>query len=174
VRLQSAVDRPISATVLSWLAMVGLDLALHAGLLAPLYDWDSPFLLNPEEAFARIPAGYLALLVLAAALVWLLPRLGARTAARAAITAGATGAVVWAALLVGLWSITTADPVLLVAWWAGQTLQLAAGGYVIGAMAAGARTRTVGLAVVAVLVAGLAMAVVLQSTGYAPAPVRRG
>jgi hypothetical protein len=59
--------RPVATVALSWLAMVGVDVVLHAGLLAPLYDWDSPFLLRPEEAFVRIPVGYLGFLVLAIA-----------------------------------------------------------------------------------------------------------
>lgn len=55
--------------------MIGVDFFLHAGLLAPLYDWDSPFLLRPDEAFTRIPIGYLGFLVLAIGLAWLLTRL---------------------------------------------------------------------------------------------------
>ena len=69
----ASLPRPIATTALAWLAMLGVDLFLHAGLLAPFYDWDSPFLLEPETAFVRIPVGYLAFLVLAAGLVWLLP-----------------------------------------------------------------------------------------------------
>jgi hypothetical protein len=53
--------RPAGTVVLGWLAMIGVDFFLHAGLLAPLYDWDSPFLLRPDEAFVRIPIGYLVL-----------------------------------------------------------------------------------------------------------------
>jgi hypothetical protein len=63
----------VATVALSWLAMVGVDVVLHAGLLALLYDWDSPFLLRPEEAFVRIPVGYLGFLVFAIALAWLLP-----------------------------------------------------------------------------------------------------
>ncbi len=29
--------------------MLGVDRFLHAGVMAPLYDWDSPFLLSPEQ-----------------------------------------------------------------------------------------------------------------------------
>ena len=69
----ASLPRPIATTALAWMAMLGVDLFLHAGLLAPLYDWDSPFLLEPMTAFVRIPVGYLAFLVLAAGLAWLLP-----------------------------------------------------------------------------------------------------
>ena len=163
--------RPVVTVVLSWLAMVGVDLFLHAGLLAPLYDWDSPFLLPPEQAFVRIPIGYLGLLILAIALAWLLPRFNVERGRDGAQIAGAFGAVAWGALLLGLWSISTADPGLLVGWWVGQTVELGLGGYVIGSILGGARVRAVAWRVGALLVVGAVSAVVLQTIGYAAAPV---
>ena len=160
----------VRGIVLGWLAMVGVDLFLHAGLLAPLYDWDSPFLVSPEEAFVRIPAGYLAFLGLAAALTWLLAKVGVHRGRDGAMLACAAGAVIWGALVLGLWSISTADPLLLIGWWLGQTVELAVAGYVIGSAMAGARLRNLALLVGAILVLGAASAVLLQSIGYAPAP----
>jgi hypothetical protein len=151
--------------------MIGVDLFLHAGLLAPLYDWESPFLLAPELAFIRIPVGYVAFLILAAALVWLMPRVGIRGSRRGAILGAGAGAVVWGALVLGLWSISTADPLLLAGWWIGQTLELAFAGYLIGAALAGTRIRLLALQVGAVMVVGAGSAVLLQSLGYAAAPV---
>ena len=123
------------ATVaLSWLAMIGADFCLHAGLLAPLYDWGSPFLLRPADAFVRIPIGYLSFLVLAIGLAWLLPRFNVERGRDGAVVAGTLGAVGWGALLLGLWSISTADLGLFVGWWLGQTVELALGGLVVGAV----------------------------------------
>lgn len=151
--------------------MLGVDLFLHAGLLAPLYDWDSPFLLEPETAFVRIPGGYLAFLVLAAGLAWLLPRLGVGGGREGAVLGGAFGAVIWGALILGLWSISTADPVLLAGWWAGQSVELALGGAIVGSVISGMRLRSLAWRVGAVVVVLAISAVVLQSTGYAEAPV---
>lgn len=162
---------PVAVGLVAWLAMVGTDLALHAGLLAPLYDWEGGFLAAPQEAFVRIPAGYLALAVLAGALVWLLPRLGAVGSARGARAGAALGAVVAGALLVGIWSITSAPPGLLAAWWIGQTVQLATGGAFVGAAARGVPVGRLTRRALAILAVGAVVAVVLQSVGYAPAPV---
>ena len=162
------------ATVAAWVAMLGVDLLLHAGLLAPLYDWEGPFLLSPEEAFVRIPAGYLAFAILAAGLARLLPRLGVRGVRAGAMAGAAIGAVAWGALLLALWSIASAQPLLLVAWWVGQTAQMAVGGALIGASAAGAPAARLAWVAVGLLIGGLAVAVVLQSIGYAPAPIRIG
>jgi hypothetical protein len=166
-RQPTRLQRPIATTLVAWASMVGVDLLLHAGLLAPLYDWDSPFLLSPEEAFIRIPAGYLGIGVLAGALTWLLPRLGVARARDGAVVAG-TG--VWGALLLGVWSIASADPGLLLGWWAGQTVQLAVGGALIGAAIAGTPIRRLGWSAVGIVLIGIVAAVVLQSIGYAPAP----
>ncbi|HEX7171213.1 MAG TPA: hypothetical protein VF365_01255 [Candidatus Limnocylindria bacterium] len=162
------------ATVAAWVAMIGVDLLLHAGLLAPLYDWEGPFLLSPEEAFVRIPAGYLAFAVLAAGLAWLLPRLGVRGVRAGAMAGAGIGAAAWGALLLGIWSIASAEPQLLLAWWGGQTAQLAVGGAVIGAAGAGAPVSRLAWVAAGLLVGGLAAAVGLQSIGYAPAPIRIG
>lgn len=166
--------RPVASVALAWLAMIGVDVLLHAGLLAPLYDWDSPFLLRPAEAFARIPAGYLAFLGLAIGLAWLLARLGVRRGRDGARIGGALGALAWGALVLGLWSISTADPALLAGWWAGQTVELAVGGAVLGATLGGARLRVVAWRVGLLLVVGIVAAVVLQTIGYATPPVIAG
>jgi hypothetical protein len=74
-------------------------------------------------------------------------------------------------LALGLWSISTAAPALLVGWWVGQMVELAVGGHVIGSVLGGARLRTVAWWVVLVLGVGAVSAVALQTIGYATAPV---
>jgi hypothetical protein len=168
-----ANDLPPSASTiaLSWLAMLAVDFFLHGGLLAPIYDWGSSFLLSPQDAFLRIPIAYVGLLVLAGGLVVLLARLGVDNARDGAVVGAAIGAVGWAAMLLGLWSISTAAAPLLVAWWASQTAELAVGGFVVGSVLGGAPRRRV-VSRVAVLLAGaVLLTIVLQTLGYARAPV---
>jgi hypothetical protein len=151
--------------------MVAVDFFLHGGLLAPLYDWDSPFLINPHDAFVRIPVAYVGLLVLAAGLAVLLARLGVDRAWGGAVTAVGVGAVAWGALLLGLWSISTADPALLAGWWVSQTAELGVGGFVVGSVLGGASRRRVASGVAALLLGAVLLTIGLQTVGYASAPV---
>lgn len=159
---------------LAWLAMVGVDFALHAGVLAPFYDWQSPFLLDPSQAFARIPIGYVGFLILGAVLVWLMAWLGVVRARDGAIVGAAFGAMTWGAFLLGLWSISTADPKLLVGWWLGQTIELGIGGAVAGAGLGGTGLRPLSARVAVVVVATVVLAIALQLAGYASPPALAG
>lgn len=159
----------IATVLLAWLSMLAVDLVLHAGLLAGFYVEGSGFLLAPADAFVRIPAGYAAFLGLAVALVWLMGRLGTVGLLPGARLGLALGAIAWGSLVLGLWSITTASPGLLAGWWIGQSLELGVGGGVAGSLAAGASRRRVSAAVIGMLAAALAIVVILQSTGLAPA-----
>ena len=117
---------------LAWLAMIGFDLFWHAGVVADLYAQPDPFLLAPERAFAFIPIGYLSFLLLAVPLVWLVARVGVDTARAGAAFGFKLGALTWGALLLGLYSIAAAPPLLLAAWFAGQTIEMGLAGAVVG------------------------------------------
>lgn len=161
--------RAVSAIAAAWLLSVGFDLFLHGGLLARVYVEPSPFLLPPEEAFRRIPLGYLAFLVLTIGLYWLLRRLAVR-GWRAGLRYGVVaGAVVWGALVVGLASISTATLPLLAGWWIGQTVELGLAGAVLGAAANRAPLRRIWVIVAVAVVTLVAVTLALQSLGVAPA-----
>jgi hypothetical protein len=128
-----------------------------------------PFLLPPEEAFRRIPLGYLAFLGLTVALYWLVRRLDIRGWIDGFRFGTLAGAVVWGALVVGLYSISTATIPLLAGWWIGQAVELGLAGGVLGAVLGGASVRrTWALVLVAVAVLFL-LTITLQSLGLAPA-----
>jgi hypothetical protein len=160
--------RVISSIAAAWVLSVGFDLFLHGGLLARAYVQTSPFLLPPEEAFRRIPLGYLAFLGLTMALFWLLRRLEISGMVAGFRCGAIAGAVVWGALVVGLFSISTATLTLLAGWWIGQTVELGLAGAVLGAAANRVPLKRIWV-IVAVSVAVLAAAtIVLQSLGLAP------
>ena len=71
----SGYAKPASAVFLAWFLSLGVDLFLHAGVLARLYVTPGPFILPADAAFRRIPLGYLAFLLLVSALFWLCRRL---------------------------------------------------------------------------------------------------
>lgn len=159
----------ISAVAAAWVLSVGVDLFLHAGVLARVYLETSPFLLSPEEAFRRIPLGYLTFLVLTLALYWLLRRLDIRGALAGFKCGAAAGAVVWGALTVGLFSISTATIRLLVGWWIGQTVELGLAGAVLGAAANRVPLKRIWVIVAVSVVTLVVVTIALQSLGLAPA-----
>jgi hypothetical protein len=162
-------SRVVSSIAAAWILAVGFDLFLHGGLLAGVYVEPSPFLLPAEDAFRRIPLGYLTFLGLTVALFWLLHRLGIRGAMAGLRYGAAAGAVVWGALVVGLYSISTASVPLLGGWWIGQTVELGLSGAVLGAAADGASLKRIWAIVAAAVVALVIATVALQSLGFAPA-----
>lgn len=119
-------------TLLAWLSMIGVDFFLHAGLLAPLYSNPSPFLLPPARAFTLIPVGYASFLLLAILLVWLMINLGYSGWMQGGVFGAQLGAVAWGALILGLYSISTAPVSLLFGWFIGQSLELGVAGIVVG------------------------------------------
>ncbi|TAK33850.1 MAG: hypothetical protein EPO21_11545 [Chloroflexota bacterium] len=169
IAMPTSPARLILIGLLSWLSMLGFDFLLHGGVLAGLYVEPSPFLLSPAEAFKRIPLGYLAFLVLAIMLLWLMHRLrivGWRPGSRFGLT---LGGLLWSAQTLALLSISTADWALLVGWFVGQTLQFGIAGAVVGSGLAGVSLRHLSFVVAAFVIVTLVLTVVLQSLGLAPA-----
>lgn len=161
--------RAILSVAAAWVLCIGFDLFFHAGLIARLYLEPSPFLLPPEVAFRRIPLGYLTFLGLTLGLFWLLRRLGIKGALAGFRYGIVAGAVVWGILSLGLYSISTAPPPLLAAWWIGQAVELGLAGAVLGAAANGVPLRRIWAMVAAAVVVLVAATITLQSLGLAPA-----
>ncbi|HVS16828.1 MAG TPA: hypothetical protein VMV46_23190 [Thermoanaerobaculia bacterium] len=161
--------RGMAPVAAAWLLTLGVDLFLHAGLLARLYVEPSSFLLPAESAFRRIPAGYATFLLLTVALWWLQRRLGVRGCGPGLRFGLAAGLVVWGSLALGLYSISTASPALLVGWWIGQGVELGAAGAVLGAAAVGTPMRRIWGRVLLIVLLLVAVTVTMQSVGLAPA-----
>lgn len=155
--------RAIFATVLGVVAAVSVDFLLHAGLLADLYERESDFLLPLQSAFNRIPLGYGAFTILTGYLVWLITRLDRRSIAGGAMTGLGFGVVVWGALVLGLLSISTIELDLALAWWLGQSAELAISGSVAGWVLSGVRWRGPVLLTVLLLLFCLVAGIVLQN-----------
>lgn len=167
-----AASRPrrlLGIVTLAWLLSLGVDLLLHAGLLARLYTEPSPFLLDAGSAFRRIPAGYLAFFLVTFGLAWVMARLDLRDAGSGLRFGVAAGGVIWGALALGLYSISTAPVALLLGWWLGQSVELGLAGAVIGARFGGVPMRRLWPRVLIVVLVLFSVTVALQSLGLAPA-----
>lgn len=162
-------SRAIHSIAAAWILSVAFDFFLHAGALARLYMAPSPFLLPLNDAFRRIPLGYATFLGLTIALYWLIDRLGVRGWRMGMRYGLVVGAVVWGALVIGLYSISTASVPLLAGWWIGQAAELGLAGAVLGAAAAGTSLKRIWQAVAAAAAALIIATIALQSSGLAPA-----
>lgn len=164
----SPMPRRISVVLIVWLAMVGLDFVLNAGLFASIYRTGGTFLLAPLEAFRRIPFGYLAFLILAAGVVELAARLGiTRTAdgVRLGLASGATLAASWG---LGLYSIATLTPSQALAFAAIWLALLTVAGGVAAAGLGRASLRGLALRVAGAVLLAAITVIALQSFGVLP------
>ncbi|MDO8577886.1 MAG: hypothetical protein Q7R50_01760 [Dehalococcoidales bacterium] len=153
----------VKVGIIALVAIIGFDLFLHAGILAFLYSKPSPFLLSPEEAFRRIPLGYLSFVLLIALLVWLMSRIGVRGCKSGFAFGLAVGSAVWGAETLGLFSISTASPGLLLGWFLGQSLELGIAGMVIGSGLETKRLRPLLIKVIVFFMITAILAIVLQN-----------
>jgi hypothetical protein len=167
--MNSTYARPLPTVLTAWLLSVGVDLFLHGGLLARLYVIPNAFVLPADQAFRRIPFGYLAFLLLTAALFWFCRRVDVRGVGAGWRHGLVIGIVLWGALVLGLYSISTASVPLLVGWWLGQAVELGVAGGVIGGLAAGVSFRRMLLWVTFIVFVLVVLTVALQSLGIAPA-----
>jgi hypothetical protein len=164
----------ISLTLIAWLAMLGFDFFLHGGLLSGVYLRSDPFLLPPERAFALIPVGFLSFLLLAILLVWLTTRMGLTGWRAGAVFGLELGGLAWGALVLGLYSISTASPAVLFAWFVGQTVELGIAGAVVGSGRSGTAIRRLFWIVFIFALVMVLITIVLQSIGLAPTITARG
>ncbi len=168
---KSTVARMLLSLAAAWVLSLGVDFLLHGGLLASHYVKPNRFLLEPQEAFRRIPLGYLAFLMLIAGLYWLLRQLNVRSAGGGFRLGASAGFVVWGALVLGLYSISTIELPLLFGWWLGQSLELGLAGAVLGAADKGTPLKRIWTIVAIVVLACVSLTIVLQSIGWSP-PMR--
>ncbi len=158
--LQPRSDRKpyIHAILSTWLAVIGMDFFFNAGILAPLWQEESAFLLPAGDLFARIPLGYAAFLLWAILAVWLIARTGVQRPIEGALVATKVGVLVSVSGTLALVSISTISVTLAVTWMFLQIIEFAYAGYVAAVVLGGATRRAalkVAGAAVLMAVAGL-------------------
>jgi large-conductance mechanosensitive channel len=160
----------IKLTLLSWLSMIGFDFFLHAGLLSRIYLQPSPFLLPLDRAFAYIPIGYASFLIFGIFLLWLMLKLKIQGWKQGTIFGLQVGVLIWGAFSMGLFSIATAPPNLLVAWFLGQATELGIAGGVIGYGLTQSSFGRLLKSVLIFVIVSIVIAIVLQNISFAQAP----
>jgi hypothetical protein len=162
-------SRIIGLGALGWISMLGIDFFLHAGLLAKMYAQPSPFMLPPEDAFRLIPIGYLSFLLLDVLIIWLMIRLETAGWQRGLAFGLKIGGLIWGAMTLGLLSISTASPGLMLGWFAGQVIELGVAGAVIGSGLSGTPLRKILVRVIVLILALFVATIIMQNIGLAPA-----
>jgi hypothetical protein len=158
----------LTVAFMSWLSMIGFDFMLHAGLLSRLYVDPSPFLLPPEKAFRLIPLGYLSFLIIAFLMSWLMMNQRIKGWRNGFIYSLKVGGLIWSSHVIGLVSITTADRVLLLGWFLGQTVEIGIAGAVIGSSLGDTSNKRLFTRVLVFVVFSVVLTVFLQLSGFAP------
>jgi hypothetical protein len=159
---------------LAWLAVIGVDLLLGAGLLARFLVWQHPCLLPPIKAFQYIPLGYAVFLLWTILVLWLSIRVGVSGFRSGALFAAKLGVVVSGAGSLGMASMLTLPPPVLLVFFADGFAVFCVAGAVVGAGLGASRLRPLALRVGAFFLVCVVVTVALQSLGLAPAgEVRR-
>ena len=73
------------------------------------------------------------------------------------------GGLVWGSLVLGLFSISSAKPLLLIAWFLGQTAELGISGMVIGSGLAAEKLRPLLVKVLIFFVIAVILGIVIQN-----------
>ena len=162
-QMKKPIGHSVKVGLLALTATIGFDLFLHAGVLNPLYSGADPFLLSPEESFQRIPLGYLSFAILTIMILWLMNRLEIEGWKRGLVFGLIIGGLVWGSLVLGLFSISTAKPLLLIAWFLGQTAELGISGMVIGSGLAAEKLRPLLVKVLIFFVIAVVLGIVIQN-----------
>lgn len=161
--------RLIQLALITWLAVVGYDLMMNAGLMAPFNNWQLPGFLPPIEMFQYIPFGYAAFLLQVIFLLWLMLRSGV-CGARPGSTFGLTcGILIGGAGFLGQMSIFAFPVRMLFGWAVFSVLMFALAGAVIGSGLVATRLRPLVYRVLALVLFCIIVSVIMQNLGLVPA-----
>lgn len=158
----------VGLILISWIAILGFDFLLHAGLLAKMYTRPNPALLNAELAFYRILFGYLSFLVFVVVIYWIFSWIGINEWKRGFWFGIKFGALLGVASTLGLYSILTVDLDMLIGWGLGQMIEFGIVGAIIGGANSGISLKRILVGVIIFVVIAVILTIILQTVGLAP------
>ena len=168
--ISMTLRRTVETALLAWLAVIGLDFFLNAGILAPFYDWRLPGFLPVARMFAYIPLGYAAFLFWSTLLTWLMRQTQTIGFSRGTIFGARFGTLYGASEFLGARSLFAFPTRMMLCWSIVYFLVFTLAGGVIGAGFAAPKLRTVAYRVIGLTLIFLAFTIILQSLGWAPVP----
>lgn len=166
--------RLIQLTLIAWLAVVGFDLLMNAGLMAPFNNWQLPGFLPAAKMFQYIPLGYAAFLLNVILLLWLMLRSHVSGARAGAAFGLMFGILMGGSGFLGQMSIFAFPVRMLSCWAVFNTLLFALAGAVIGSGIAAARLRPLVYRVLALVLICIVVSLVMQNLGFVPAQTIQG
>lgn len=158
----------IKLGLIGWFSMLAIDFLLHAGLFASFYQVSDPSLLSPIDAFLRIPLGYISFLLVNVLSLWLMKSLNITDWRKGLLFGLEFGGIIWGALMLGMLSITTVPPIILLIWFLGQTVETGVASALIGAGLEGYRLRRLSIITILLIITSVVLTIAMQSLGLAP------
>jgi hypothetical protein len=159
----------VGITLLSWLVIVGFDLFQNAGVFARFWLEPGSAFLPPEKLFQRIPLGYLAFLISASMLTWLMSWLKVVGWKQGAVFGLKLGGLLSLTLVLGLASVFPIRPSILLVWFFGGLVQYISAAAVIGTGLSNDRLGRLSVIVVCLVILLVIATIVVQNLGFAPA-----
>jgi len=166
--MRYSTKRIISIVLLGWLVAIAVDFFQHAGLFAKLWLESAPAFLPPEVLFQRIPFGYMAFLLATVLVTWLMVRLNLSGWKQSAAFGFKFGVASEGILVLGILSVFSVSPTLLMAWFFGGVAQYSIVCAVIGSGLGGSHLGHLWAKALVFVVSLVVITIILQTLGYAP------
>ena len=152
-----------------FLAALGVDFLVHAGILARYYVHPGPALLTTQQLVRRIPFGYASMLLTLVFELWLLSRMGVRSSKGGAWFGAVFGTVLGVAGAIGLFSLVPLGPNYLAMVAVSQIMEYTIAGALAGSSLASGRALRVVIIGFVTLVIGVAAGLAMQAATPVPA-----
>jgi hypothetical protein len=154
--------------LIGWLGFIGFDLFLHAGLLARLYHEENLAILDPLQAFYRIPIGYLAFFIYVVFLYWLLKKNNFKNRNEIFMFVLQVGLFLGVSSTLAQYSILKINDLLLFGWGLGLIIEFLISGLIMGYLITDYSSKRILIYVIVFDLVLFFITVIMQNIGLAP------
>ena len=149
--------------ILSFIAILGIDFLFHAGIFVRIYENPQPPLLSNQEAFYRIPLGYLSFLMLDLFLFWLIIKFNYKDYIEGLKFGLLYGITLTSGFLIGLYSIIDVQVSLIFAWFVSQVTESGVAGMILASINSGTSVKKIAQYVFSSFISCLVLGIILQN-----------